>query len=312
MVRLQKISTLVFAVILLFNSCDAYKMANKHIGSKMAHAEMRYYELKTSDYTFTYWDNNKNKPVLILLHGFGATTEFQWYKQVNELGKHFRIVMPNLLYFGSSDATQKGYKISDQVDFVSELTDTLNIPHFSVCGISYGALVAAELADRYPDKVNKLIITDGPVKFFSDKDLSEIYKNYQVDHMTDLLLPDKPEEFKKLLNIAYYNPPPVPGFVLKDLYAGFYNYDKYDQTQLLNHLYDERDYYNSKEYKNPNLPILLIWGMNDNLIPKHVGEELNAYFGEKSNLVIISKTAHLPNFEKPGVYTKTIIDFLNK
>ena len=181
-----------------------------------------------------------------------------------------------------------------------------------MCGISYGALVAAELADRYPDKVNKLIITDGPVKFFSDKDLSEIYKNYQVDHMTDLLLPDNPQEFKKLLNIAYYKPPPVPGFVLKDLYAGFYNYDKYDQTQLLNHLYDERDYYNSKEYKNPNLPILLIWGRHDNLIPKHVGEELNAYFGEKSNLVIINNTAHLPNFEKPGVYTKTIIDFLNK
>lgn len=100
MVRLLKILPFSFLIMLLFNSCDAYKMANKHIGSKMAHAEMKYYELKSRDYTFTYWDNNNDKPVLIILHGFGATTEFQWYKQVNELGKHFRIVMPNLLYFG--------------------------------------------------------------------------------------------------------------------------------------------------------------------------------------------------------------------
>lgn len=310
MKKMSKILLCLFSILLLFNSCDTYKIASRHIDAKMANADLRYYELKTSDYTITYWDNNNKKPVLILLHGFGATTEFQWYKQVKKLGENFRIVMPNLLYFGSSDAAQKGYKIADQVQFVNRLTDTLNIRYFSVCGISYGALVAAEYVDMYPDKVNKLIITDGPVKFFSDRDINEINKNFDVDNISDLLLPDNPKEFKKLLDIVYYKHPYVPDFVLKNLYTNLYSYDKNDQTQLLKHLDDEKEYYNLKEYKNLNLPILLVWGNNDNLIPKHIGEELNAYFGEKSNLVLLNKTAHLPNFEKPGTYTKIITDFL--
>lgn len=310
MKKIPKTLLCLFSILLLFNSCDTYKIASKHIDAKMANADLRYYELKTSDYTFTYWDNNNKKPVLILLHGFGATTEFQWYKQVKKLSKDFRIVMPNLLYFGSSDATQKGYTIADQVQFVNRLTDTLNIRYFSVCGISYGALVAAEYVDMYPDKVNKLIITDGPVKFFSDRDADEIYKNFDVVNISDLLLPDNPKEFKKLLDIAYYKPPYVPDFVLNNLYTNLYSYDKNNQTQLLKHLDDEKESYNLKEYKNLNLPILLIWGNNDNLIPKHVGEALNTYFGEKSRLVLLNKTAHLPNFEKPGAYTKIITDFL--
>ena len=32
--------------------------------------------------TIEYWDNETDKPALVLVHGFGATTRFQWFKQV--------------------------------------------------------------------------------------------------------------------------------------------------------------------------------------------------------------------------------------
>ena len=82
--------------------------------------------------------------------------------------------------------------------------------------------------------------------------------------------------------------------------------------QLLKHLDSERQNYIKKEYKNINIPILLVWGSDDNLIPKHVGQQLNLYFGVKSNLVVINKTAHTPNLEKPKVYTRIIEKFLGE
>ena len=309
---MTKIVTLFLLIIFFFYSCNSYKIVSKHICKKMVNADLKYYELKTSEYSFSYWDNNSNKPVLILIHGFGATTEFQWHKQVKKLNEKFRLVIPNLLYFGTSDATQIGYRISDQVEFLNKLIDTLNLKRFSICGISYGALVATEFTDLHPHKVDKLIITDGPIKFFSDNDLVQIYKKYNVQNVSELLLPNNYKDLKKLLDVAYYKRPIVPNFVLKSIYNNLYIKNKNNQFQLLKHLDDEKHNYTLKEYKNINIPILLIWGNNDNLIPKHVGEQLNLYFGVKSKLVIIDKTAHVPNFEKPKIYTKFITEFLSQ
>jgi pimeloyl-ACP methyl ester carboxylesterase len=310
--KIAKTIALLLLPIVFLNSCNSYKTISKHICKKMSNGDLKYYELKTNEYTFSYWDNKSDKPVLILLHGFGATTEFQWYKQVKALNKKFRLVIPNLLYFGTSDATLKGYKISDQVEFVNKLIDTMGIQHFSICGISYGALVATELTDLYHYKVDKLIITDGPVKFFSENDFGQIYKKYKVQSISELLLPSNYKGLKKLLDVAYYKRPYVPNFVLKSMYNNLYNKDQYNQLQLLKHLDNERQNYITKEYKNINIPVLLVWGSDDNLIPRHVGDQLNLYFVGKSNLVVINNTAHTPNLEKPKAYTRIIEKFLRE
>lgn len=41
-------------------------------------------------------------PVLVLLHGFGPPATWQWRRQVGPLSRRFRLVVPDLLFFGGS------------------------------------------------------------------------------------------------------------------------------------------------------------------------------------------------------------------
>ena len=70
------------ALLTLF-SCDIYKVANKHIDKKMEDASLKLKTAIVEGDTIEYWDNELDKPVLLLVHGFGASTKFQWF------AKHF-------------------------------------------------------------------------------------------------------------------------------------------------------------------------------------------------------------------------------
>ncbi len=43
-------------------------------------------------------------------------------------------------------------------DEASDFIDKLNLPRLPVMGVSFGGMVAQELAIRYPDKISKLVL----------------------------------------------------------------------------------------------------------------------------------------------------------
>ena len=64
-----------------------------------------------------------------------------------------------------------------------------------------------------------------------------------------------------------------------------------------------------KKYKDIQLPTLIIWGRQDQIIPVKVGELL-AYDLPKSSLKIIEQCGHAPQEEKPEETIRLVMDFL--
>ena len=112
------------------------KSLNKYIFRQFSKSGLKQKEIELAGYKINYWDSEENKPVLILIHGFGASTEFQWYQQVQELSVNYRLILPNLLYFGKSNSNPKVYAIKNQVEALQLLLDTLHVDKFNACGVS--------------------------------------------------------------------------------------------------------------------------------------------------------------------------------
>jgi len=297
--------------LFFFSSCSTYKIAESYTSNKLHQNKLFLKELKTGNYNITYWDSGSDKPVIILLHGFGASTQFQWYKQVDVLTDSYRVILPNLIYFGGSTVNTPISSVSEQVNAMQTLIDQLGIKTFSLAGVSYGGVIAAELALLNQDRVSKMILCDAPIKFMNEKDIQLVFEKFKVKSFNQLLVPDNYRSLKKLLGIAYLHPPRVPAFMLKSVYKNMYTKQSFGQNSLLNSINTEKDFYTNRVY-HYQFPVLLIWGEKDMLIPVKVGQELQEHIGGNARLEIIPQTAHMPNLEAPKAFNKTMIAFLKK
>ncbi|MBL1281613.1 MAG: alpha/beta hydrolase [Fluviicola sp.] len=255
--------------------------------------------------TVEFWDNELDKPALVLIHGFGATTRFQWFKQVEMLSEKYRVILPNLLHFGNSFPSKEKYKVADQVNLVKNLVDELKLDTFILGGISYGGLVSIEFAKNYPEKVEKLMIFDAPIKFMFASDIEDVCKNFKVASVEDLFVPENAKGLKRLWYLSSSKRSFAPPFLFKEFYKRMYIGNKSDKRKLMKTLLSEIDKYAKHEY-NLKMPMLLIWGSNDMVIPAERGKMLYDYLGENAEFHVIFKGGHMVNLNKTKEFNEIL------
>ncbi len=90
---------------------------------------------------------------VLLLHGLGGSNAY-WGAAYDTLARSGRLVVPDLLGFGSSPRPSTGYTASDHVDALTALLGELGVTGPIVVGAhSFGCLVALALAEQRPDLV---------------------------------------------------------------------------------------------------------------------------------------------------------------
>jgi pimeloyl-ACP methyl ester carboxylesterase len=286
-----------------------FNVAKKYIWSKYISNGFENLSIKKDGLIIDYWDNKKDLETIVLIHGFGAQVEFQWYKQIEVLSKQYRVIIPNLLYFGNSSGDEK-YNLQDQVSFITTLVNDLRLETFCIAGISYGGIIAAEFCNQHQHKINKLILVDAPVKFFTNENILEIYRKYNLENIEDLFAPTNYRGLKKQFEAAYYKTQIIPDFVYKALYKNLCLPNVNHWKKLIINLKIDLQLYAKREYIFSK-PTLLIWGEYDDIVPKQVGIKLNNYFNN-CRLEIIKKTKHLPNIEKSTEFNTILVNFLNE
>ncbi len=284
-----------------------YTLAKKFIWGQYLKNGFNNFELKTDSSIIDYWDNKKNGKVIILLHGFGAQTEFQWYKQIETLSNNYRVIIPNLLYFGKTKQKDK-YELQDQVNLIKTICQNLNIQQFDLIGISYGGLIGIEFCNQNIGYVNKLILVDSPIKYLKNEDLEKINKIYRLEKIEELFAPKNYHGLKKQFKAAYYFKQFIPDYIYKILFENLCLPNIEHWEKLITELTLKLDYYAKQEYLFEQ-STLLIWGENDDIVPIRIAKELNIHL-KNSKLEIIKKAKHLPNIEQSKIFNKIMIDFL--
>lgn len=294
----------------LFIRCNVYKSANKYIGKKMDKSEMQLYTDQVGDVSVQYWDNKaEDKPVMVLVHGFGANTRFQWFRQIEELSEHYRVLMPNLMYFGKTKPENPRYTVADQVDLVNDFIKHLGVEKYSICGVSYGGLITCEMGRRYPEGIEKMVVFDAPVKYMYKQDIDSTQSLFDVPSIEELFVPSDVKGLKKLMYLATMKKSVLPSSWMEEFYLELYAYEQDHKRQLMTSMIAGLDEYQQFEYQF-SWPTLLIWGSNDPIVPVNRGHKLHQHLGEGTEMVVIKKGAHMPNLTKHKKFNKALLDFL--
>ena len=113
----------------------------------------------------SYFDNKKSGPVVLFVHGTASASDI-WEKQYKALSKSdYRIIGIDLRGHGKSVDPGGTCTTDDHINDLNETLDYINIKE-SICiiGHSFGAVLALKFAERYPNKVCKLLLASLPPK----------------------------------------------------------------------------------------------------------------------------------------------------
>jgi 3-oxoadipate enol-lactonase len=107
-----------------------------------------------------YEERGEGEPVLFL-HGMGASWRL-WKPQVEDFAPHWRMIMVDLRGHGESGPfLESGFSFQSLADDLPGLLDQLGVERCRVVGLSMGAVTALSFTSRYPQYVERLVISNG-------------------------------------------------------------------------------------------------------------------------------------------------------
>lgn len=263
-----------------------------------------------------YYEAGQGPPVL-LLHGFGACA-YTWRYLIPALAAEHRVFTIDLKGHGYSDKPRDGhYAVSDQADLVADFIRAHNLHDLVVMGHSMGGGVALmtylKLRETDPGRIKKLVLID-----------SAGYPQKMPKFITLAKVPGLSTLLSKLLPARI-----AAALVLKKCY---YNKDAVTEEQVDTYAYfgslpgaaaavsqTARQIVPKKEvmetliaqYKTIKVPVLIIWGREDEIVPLEVGLKFKRDIPD-SQLVVIPRCGHIPLEEEPRATQQAIMEFLKK
>ncbi|MBI3520946.1 MAG: alpha/beta hydrolase [Bacteroidetes bacterium] len=291
---------------LLFRWQDKYAKKNMH--KYVSYDTI----IKTSEATIHLnYSNNPSKPYLLMLHGMGANARTNWSSQVKDLSKDFNLILPDLIYFGESTSSSGNYSVEFQVEQIREAIQKLGITSkVNVMGFSYGGLTAAMYNQLHQPEVLKLIIIDGPVKFYSGQMADSLAKAVGVSSIKNVIVPTTVVEFDGMKKAVMSRGFPATKKLKRQLLRYFFLPTKQIRDKQMDYLFERQSVYQNYNYNLDKTSTLLIWGGKDGAIPLSVGQNLHQAFPNSTQLIIYPKARHDAHFREYKKLNKAVIEFL--
>ncbi|MGD1845126.1 MAG: alpha/beta fold hydrolase [Salibacteraceae bacterium] len=115
----------------------------------------------------THLHENPKAPWVTMVHGAGGSSSI-WFRQLRDYRKHFHVLMVDLRGHGKSKGQVyeklKRYTFDVISDEVVEVLNHLNIRKSHFVGISLGTVVIREIAERFPDRVQSMVLGGAVMK----------------------------------------------------------------------------------------------------------------------------------------------------
>ena len=103
-------------------------------------------------------DGPPGAPTLLLLHGWTATADLNWFTAYEPLARHFGVVAIDHRGHGRGIRSRKAFRLEDCADDAVALCDALGIERFIPVGYSMGGPVAQLVWRRHSHRVMGLVL----------------------------------------------------------------------------------------------------------------------------------------------------------
>lgn len=243
-----------------------------------------------------YEGGSQNPRKVLLLHGFGGTAQMTWMRLMPALAKDYHVIAPDLLASSFLRLNPATYSVDSEVELVLGLMQALNLEKADFVGLSVGGWVSLIIALEHPEKVGKLVLVESAGL------------RTEIPELARLTLTDR-EKAKRFLELLFYNPPPLPGFVLDQLVKSSTRIKAKYEAVFMGFVQNSKLRLLDNKVWQVRQPALVIHGREDRVIPFEVGERLHKLI-PGSEMVVLEKSGHAPVWDQPTRLKNAILDFL--
>ncbi|MBC2590157.1 MULTISPECIES: alpha/beta fold hydrolase [Rhodococcus] len=256
-------------------------------------------------------------PAVLLLHGGGpgASGVSNYSRNIDELARKFRVIVPDLPGYGRSS---KGVDRSDPFGYLADnirgLLDALNLGRAHLVGNSYGGACALRLALDTPERVEKMVLMGpggiGTTRGLPTPGLQSLLSYYTGDGPSR----DKLEGF--IRKYLVFDGATVPDEVIDERYRSSIDPAVVADPPLrrpsgpgaLRTLWG-MDFTRDRRLRRLATPTLVIWGADDK-VNRPSGGRMLAHTMPNCDLLLAANTGHWVQWERADFFNAVTTAFL--
>jgi pimeloyl-ACP methyl ester carboxylesterase len=255
-------------------------------------------------------DTGGGGPPLLFLHGWSSNWQIFLLNIAAFMGTH-RCIAIDLPGFGFSELPAESISIQGYAKTVDAACDALGVESVSIVGNSMGGFIGAELALTFGTRVERLVLVSAaglstehlaqtPAVVlarlvtagvpYTERIQSSVVRRRRLRRAAMQWVVRYPEKLSVPLAQELVLSFGKPGFVpaLKALLEYSYR-DRLAQIEI---------------------PVLIVWGRNDLLVPVGDAEIYRQLIGDNARVEIFEDTGHAPMIERPTRFNELVRGFL--
>src|SRR5215207_4387633 len=255
-------------------------------------------------------DTGGTGPPLLFLHGWSSNWQI-FLLNIAEFMTTHRCLALDLPGFGASDMPAEPISIQGYAKTVDAMCDALGVESVSVVGNSMGGFIGAELALTFDTRVDRLVLVSAAglsTEHVARKPSLTLARVLSAAFPRALRFESAVVRRPRLRRAAmqwvirYPEKLSVPlayELVLSSGKPGFVPALK----ALLEYSYRDR-------LAAIEIPVLIVWGRNDLLVPVGDAERYRRLIGDNARVEIFEDTGHAPMLERPSRFNALLRAFL--
>ncbi|MFD2892458.1 alpha/beta fold hydrolase [Flavobacterium chuncheonense] len=274
--------------------------------------------VKINETETAYIKEGNGPQTLLFIHGLSSNID-AWYRNIDELKKHYTCIAIDLPGHGKSSKKTEAYTPTFYATFIHDFIKKMKLKNITLVGHSMGGQAAIKTTTLYPHQINALIlVAPAGIETFTEKEanlLKQFVTTQNVQITTDA-------QIEKNYQLNFHQFPTEAQSMITDRInikkaSDFTDYcyaiEKSVEGMLIDPTFDDLEKITQKT--------LILFGKNDNLIPnnflhpKLTVTEIGTLANEKikqSTLHFVAESGHFLQFEKPDEVNLLILNWLSK
>jgi len=275
----------------------------------MTGSELTDHVIHHDGYRTSYLEAGEGPPTL-LIHGSGpgVSARANWSGTMSsELTSMFHMIAPDVVGFGQTTTPPDTVlDHNSRVEHLVSFCDVMNFDRFRVVGNSMGGALALGLANRYPERVERMVLMGAVGVHFPITDALDEVWGYEpslsaMERVIRLLAYDESRVNPDLVKLRY-EASVEPG--VQERYAEAFAAPRQRHADDMA-LSDE-------ELRAMQTPILLIHGVKDEVVPVDSTSMRMVQLLPNADLVVFGRCGHWTQIERADDFQRHVGEFLNR
>jgi pimeloyl-ACP methyl ester carboxylesterase len=253
--------------------------------------------------------SGEGEPV-VFVHGLGGQWQ-NWLQSIPRAAQERRVIAPDLPGFGMSEMPRAEITISNYARCVEALCQHLDLGRVAVVGNSMGGFVSSEIAIRYPERVERLVlvsaagISSASVRrapaLLAGRIATALTVHTAARHRE---MARRPVTRHMALALVARHPSRLPADLAWEGLIKGGGKPGFQDALRASLVYDFRD-----RLPEIGCPTLIVWGEKDSVISVRDAAEYERLIPDSRKLVM-EDTGHVPMLERAPAFNDVLMEFL--